>query len=204
MPRPRSFEVPDALEAAIDCFWDRGYETTSIRDLTERMGISAPSLYNAFGDKRQLFVLALERYADCRMRERIRRLEATCSPKLAIQRFFDELISRSLSDKERRGCLIVNSALEVAPHDRELRAVVSSYLGELESFFRRCLERAQADTDIGAHLNCHDTARLLLAVLLGVRVAARSKPDRTLLEGMVRPAMALLETSKPSATKGKR
>ena len=93
MPRPRSFEEPEALEAAIDCFWDRGYETTSIRDLTERMGISAPSLYNAFGDKRQLFVLALERYADCRMRERIRRLEEICSPKIAIQRFFEELIS---------------------------------------------------------------------------------------------------------------
>ena len=128
MARPRSFDEPDALEAAIDCFWDRGYETTSIRDLTERMGVSAPSLYNAFGDKRRLFVLALERYADCRMRERIGRLEETCSPKVAIVTFFEELISRSLSDKERRGCLIVNSALEVAPHDQELREIVASYL----------------------------------------------------------------------------
>jgi AcrR family transcriptional regulator len=64
MARPREFDETAALEAAIACFWSRGYEATSVRDLAENMGLSAPSLYNAYGDKHALFVKALERYLD--------------------------------------------------------------------------------------------------------------------------------------------
>lgn len=193
MVRPRTFDEKEAIDAAIACFWRHGLEATSVRDLAAEMGINGPSLYNAFGGKRALFVLALERYAVGSMRERIERLERQHAPKAAIQTFFRELVSRSLSDSERRGCLIVNSALEVAPHDVELRGVIGGYLGEIEGFLGRCLERAHASGDIPSSVEPRDTARLFLAILLGIRVAARAKPERTLLEGMVRPALALLD-----------
>ena len=70
MPRPKEFSEIAALDAAVDCFWQRGYEATSMRDLAVSMGISAPSLYNAFGDKQTLFARALERYLDCGARDR--------------------------------------------------------------------------------------------------------------------------------------
>jgi TetR/AcrR family transcriptional repressor of nem operon len=76
MARPREFDEVTALEAAIECFWHRGYEATSVRDLADKMRISAPSLYNAYGDKRALFKRALERYLDCSARALITRLEA--------------------------------------------------------------------------------------------------------------------------------
>ena len=138
---------------------------------------------------------ALERYAQCSMRERIERLESTCTPKRAIRAFFRELVEKSVSDPERRGCLIVNSALEVSPHDKEMRDVIASYLSEIESFFRRCIERGQASGDINQNLMPRDAARLCLGIVLGLRVAARSRPERTLLEGMVRPVLTLLETN---------
>lgn len=191
--RPRAFDEEEAIDAAIACFWRHGLEATSVRDLAAEMGINGPSLYNAFGGKDALFVLALERYAARSMRERIERLERQHPPKAAIQLFFRDLVSRSLSDSERRGCLIVNSALEVAPHDVELRGVIGGYLGEIESFFRRCLDRARVSGDIPSSVEPRDSARLFLAILLGIRVAARTKPERTLLEGMVRPALALLD-----------
>jgi TetR/AcrR family transcriptional repressor of nem operon len=194
--RPRAFEEEDVLDAAIECFWRRGLEATSIRDLCESTGLNQPSLYNAFGDKRALFGRALERYAAFSMRARIERLERQ-PPKIAIEIFFRDLIQRSLSDPDRRGCLIVNSALEVAPHDIELRAAIAAYLGEIEAFFLRCLERAQAEGGIAENVSPRDTARLFLGVLLGVRVAARARPERALLEGMVRPALALLDHAKP-------
>ena len=106
---------------------------------------------------------------------------------------FRELISGTLSDPDRRGCLIVNSALEVAPHDAGLRAVIASYLGEIEAFFLRSLQRARHDGDLAPAVDPKDAARLFLGILLGVRVAARAKPDQALLEGMVRPALALLD-----------
>src|ERR1700684_1120320 len=91
MPRPRKFDEATALDAAIECFWRRGYEATSLRDLTAAMGLSAPSLYNAFGDKEELFALALERYLDSNTRGRLRRLEEMFAPKRAIERFFAEI-----------------------------------------------------------------------------------------------------------------
>lgn len=193
MPRPREFDEAVALDAAIDCFWMRGYRGTSVRDLAATIGISTPSLYNAFGDKRTLFVRALERYLDQTMRARIERLENSLPPKQAVSRFIGEIINRSVSDRERRGCFLVNSALEVAPHDKELGAAIAERLGELEAFFRRSIMAAQTDGTVPRQRSATDLARLLVGVLLGIRVLARAKPDRALLEGVARPALALLD-----------
>ena len=193
MARPRAFEETAALDAAIGCFWRRGYEATSVRDLASAMGIAAPSLYNAFEDKRTLFVRALERYMDAGARERIARLEQSLPPKPAIRRFIGEVIDRSVNDPDRRGCFLINSALEVAPHDPELGAEIALRLGEIEGFFHRAIKAGQAGGEIPAERNARDLARLLLGVLLGIRVLARSKPERALLEGVARPALALLD-----------
>jgi TetR/AcrR family transcriptional regulator, transcriptional repressor for nem operon len=193
MARPREFDEGTALEAAIDCFWHRGYEATSVRDLAEKMGISAPSLYNTYGDKRALFVQALERYLNHSTRARIKRLKASLPPKQAIRRFIDEIVERSVDDRERRGCFLINSALEVAPHDRKLGALIADWLAEIEEFFYRSIRAAQAEGTVPKGRVAKDVARLLLGVLLGIRVLARSKPERSLLEGVARPALSLLD-----------
>jgi TetR/AcrR family transcriptional regulator, transcriptional repressor for nem operon len=193
MARPREFDEVTALEAAIACFWQRGYQATSVRDLADKMGLSAPSLYNAYGDKHALFVQALERYLDHSTRARIRRLENSLPPKQAIRHFIDEIIERSVNDRERRGCFLINSALEVAPHDRELGALIADRLAEIEAFFYRSIRSAQAKGEVPRGRVAKDLARLLLGVLLGIRVLARSKPERALLEGVARPALALLD-----------
>ena len=193
MARPRAFEETKALDAAIGCFWRRGYEATSVRDLASAMGIGGPSLYNAFEDKRTLFVRALERYMDGTARERIARLERSLPPKQAIRRFIGEIIERSVNDRDRRGCFLINSALEIAPHDRALGAEIARRLAEIEAFFRRAIKAGQADGSIPGERDARDLARLLLGVLLGIRVLARSRPERALLEGVARPALALLD-----------
>ena len=193
MARPREFDEMTALEAAIECFWQNGYEATSVRDLAEKMGLSAPSLYNAYGDKRALYERALEHYLDQSARARIKRLEESLPPKQAIRQYIEEIIRHSVNDPERRGCFLINSALEVAPHDRKLRAFVADRFAEIESFFRRSIKAAQAEGTVPQNRAAKDLARLLLGVLLGIRVLARSKPQRALLEGVARPALALLD-----------
>ena len=167
MARPREFDETAALDAAIDCFWRDGYEATSVRDLAAAMGITGTSLYNAFGDKRSLFRQALQRYAQRSTRERIARLESTLPPKQAVRAFLGEIVERSLDDRDRRGCLLVNSALEVAPHDPELGAEVAARLGEIEAFFRRAVTAAQADGSVPPDRDPADLARLLLGRNLG-------------------------------------
>jgi TetR/AcrR family transcriptional repressor of nem operon len=201
MARPREFDEGTALDAAIGCFWQRGFEATSMRDLAASMGLSAPSLYNAFGDKQALFTRALEHYLDHSTRMRLRRLETSLAPKQAIHQFFDEIIERSVDDRERKGCFLVNSALEIAPHDRELGAVIAERLGEIESFFRGRIKGAQADGTAPATVDAKDVARLFLGVLLGIQVLARSNPSRSLFEGVVRPALALLDSPRSKRKK---
>jgi TetR/AcrR family transcriptional repressor of nem operon len=191
--RPITFDTSDALDVAVECFWHRGYRATSVRDLATSMGICGTSLYNSFGNKRSLFVKALERYLDRTVRARIARLEGSLAPKQAIHAFFEEVIERSLKDRARRGCLLINSALEIAPHDRKLGAEIAKRLGEIEEFFLRMIGAAQADGTVPVQIDSGDVARLLLGVLLGIRVLARTRPERGLLEGAARPALALLD-----------
>jgi len=196
MARPKEFDENKAIDGAVDCFWLRGYEATSVRDLAEHMGIGGASLYNAYGGKRALFVRALARYADRSSRERIARLEANGRPKQAIEAFLAEIIERSLKDRQRKGCLLVNSALDIAPHDAAIGKAVAIYLDEIRDFFRRNIEAARRTGTVPKAIDAELVSGHLLGVLMGVRALARVKPDRKLLESVVRPALALLDLPK--------
>jgi TetR/AcrR family transcriptional repressor of nem operon len=193
MARLKEFDEQRAIDAAVDRFWARGYEATSVRDLADSMGIGGTSLYNAYGDKRALFTKSLERYANRSMRERIARLEERHRPKQAIRAFLAEIIDRSLKDPDRRGCLLVNSALDVAPHDARIGRVVAGYLDEIRAFFRRSLEAAREAGQVPRTLDPDEVSGHLLGVVLGIRVLARTGAKRRLLEGVARPALDLLE-----------
>jgi TetR/AcrR family transcriptional repressor of nem operon len=204
MGRLKEFDEAKAIDGAVDCFWARGYEATSVRDLAEHMGIGGASLYNAYGGKRALFVAALERYAARSSRERITRLEASGQPGQAIEAFLAEIIDRSLKDRQRKGCLLVNSALDVAPHDGEIGRVVAGYLEEIRAFFERNIEAGRRAGQISRDIDAAAVSAHLLGVLLGIRVLARTRPDRALLESVVRPALDLLTVpAAPRVRRGK-
>ena len=192
MARPREFDEGAVLDAAVSRFWSRGYEATSVRDLVENTGLTAASLYNAFGDKRTLYEKALEHYVESILADRIRRFEAL-APQAAIAAFFAEIVARSLADRERKGCMLVNAALDVAPHDPEFRRRVCEVFGEIEAFFLARLEAGQVDGSITRSLPAATLAHHLLGVLMGLRVLARVRPERALLEGVVAPSLALLD-----------
>jgi TetR/AcrR family transcriptional regulator, transcriptional repressor for nem operon len=192
MGRPREFDETQVLDAACAAFWTHGYEATSTRDLVKATGLTQPSLYNAFGDKRALFLRVLKHYLDTTLRERIERNERSGSPGTAITAFFGEIVQRSLNDTEKRGCLMVNSALEATPEDEELRAALTAEFEQLRDFFLRCLEAGQRSGEIARTVSADVAAQHLLAVLLGLRVIARVHPEQDWLVGAVSPALTLL------------
>jgi TetR/AcrR family transcriptional regulator, transcriptional repressor for nem operon len=193
MPRPREFDEPTVLEAAMRCFWHRGYEQTSMRDLADEMGITSASVYNAFGDKRSLYRLALEHYLEHSVRDRVARL-TPLPPFSAIRAFFDEIVERSVTDKQRRGCMLVNSALEVAPYDPELQKLVADEMIFIEGFFYRCISEGQRDGTITSKRPADELAKVLLSVLLGIRVLARTRPQSSVLESAASGALSLLRS----------
>ena len=194
MARPREFDEATVLEAAMNCFWAQGYELTSVRDLAEQMGITGASLYNAFGDKRSLYRQALRHYLEQTVRDRVARLERL-RPFPAIRTFFDEIVERSVKDRQHRGCMLVNSALELAPYDPEFQKIVAEEMIFIEAFFRRSIEAGQKDGTILAIRPAAELAKLLLSVLLGIRVLARTRPQRGVLEDAAKGVLELLKTN---------
>jgi TetR/AcrR family transcriptional regulator, transcriptional repressor for nem operon len=186
--RPREFDEASVLDAAMNQFWTHGYEATSVRDLANQMGITGASLYNAFGDKRSLYRLALERYLERSVRGRIRAGESL-PPIEAIVSFFREVIKISLNDKSQRGCMLVNTALEIGPEEVEFQEFVAKEFLSIEAFFVRCIKAGQNDGSVRKDVRATESAKMLLSVLLGIRVLARSRPQRALLEGSVRSAI---------------
>jgi TetR/AcrR family transcriptional repressor of nem operon len=194
MARPREFDEDTVLEAVTQRFWNDGYEATSMRDLADCTGMTTPSLYNAFGDKRAIYRLVLDRY--------IRRALENCSaifggdekPLLALERYFDSLIEEALADALQKGCFAVNTALEVAPHDADFRDLVTNVFDQIEKYLRNCIVSGQSDGTIRTKLPAADLARLFLSATLGIRVLARTSSERELLTGVVRPLFVLLRT----------
>jgi len=196
MARPKEFNETTVLDAAVQCFWARGYEATSVRELAASMGIAGASLYNAFGDKSSLYRRALDRYVDQSFQDRVRRFEERLPPREAIGAFFNEIVMRSLTDQGRKGCMLINAALEMPVHDPATRAAITEVLNQIEAFFRRRVAAGQADGTIVSTETPEDLARLLLGALVGIRVLARVRPERELLEGIVGPVMNLLDKIK--------
>ncbi|BBU30287.1 TetR family transcriptional regulator [Burkholderia sp. THE68] len=163
MARPREFDEEAALDAATAQFWSRGYESTSVRELAASMGLTSASLYNAFGDKRALFEQVLERYVEHGFRDRAKRFEKNLAPRDAIVAFFEEIIRLSVIDSHRKGCLIVNSTLELAPRDEHFHGILDGVLKEIEAFFMRCVSAGQRQGAIPATASAADLAKTLLA-----------------------------------------
>lgn len=192
MARPREFDEVKVLEAAGAVFWAKGFDATTTRDLTESTGLTQSSIYAAFGDKRGIFLRSLRHYLDSILLERIVRLESTKSPGQAIAGFFKEIVDRSLSDAQHRGCMLVNATLTATTDDPDLQHYLAGETIKIEQFFLRCVRAGQASGEISTEARPEDQARHLLAVLLGLRVLARVRPDAVLLNGLVGPALASL------------
>lgn len=192
MARPRLFNEEEVLDAAMQCFWSRGFNATSLRELVTETGLTGASLYNAFGNKRALYQRVLGRYVANSVHDRIRRCEKLPAVE-AIETFFSEIIQRSLNDPDCKGCMLVNAALEITPQNPELQSVVQAELAEIGTFFRQQVDVGQKDGTINSTLSAEYLGHHLLGVLMGLRVLARVQPDETLFNGIVKSVLTLLK-----------
>jgi TetR/AcrR family transcriptional repressor of nem operon len=192
MARTKEFEPEAALTKAMDLFWRRGYEATSVQDLLLEMGIGRGSMYDTFGDKRALFLAALDRFEESRVSRADEILDNSASATEGIKNLFESTIEGLVSYEPRRGCLLANTAVELAPHDEEVAERISRYVERTEEAFERTLVRGQARGEIPADKDPKALARFLVSTLHGVRVLAKTGVDRTVLDDAVRTALEVL------------
>lgn len=173
MPWEKSFDEELAVEKAMDVFWQKGFEAASISDLLSAVDLSKGSFYNAFGDKRQLFVRSLIKYEAEKRRVYLAGLEALDDPVEAINRFFEHAVADMEADSTHKGCFLVNTSLEIADHEEDVKKLVHTGIGEIEAFFRRCIEVGQARGVISDLLVPETSAKILLSLNVAIRVLGR-------------------------------
>lgn len=191
MPWDKQFDVDATLDRAVNQFWEHGYESTTMQELVDCTGVNRASLYATYGDKRAIFIAALQRYDVARRQAMLGKL-ANVRPLDAIRRLFAAFSEQASDDTHPRGCFLANTAIELAAHDEEVREIVARAQRELEEFFRRKIEEGQAAGDIPDTVDAGAKAQSLLAALLGLLVLVRSRPEPRLLRGISAQALAAL------------
>ena len=199
MPRKKEFDVDTVLQKAMEAFWARGYEATSLNDLLDCMQIQRASLYNAFGDKHTLFLDTLRRYDIVYRRAEVAKRVKLASPRQAILGLFQDAVTVVVDQGARNGCFLINTALELSPHDREVAEVVRKAFTHMEQqFFRKMIEKGRAIGEIAKSVVPAQTARALLGLIIGLVVLSRSRPERLLLQSIAQQAEVLLPPGKKS------
>lgn len=185
-----------SLEKATRLFWEKGYQATSVADLAGGTGLHRAAIYGEFGSKRRLFAALLQRY-----REQV--AEAMMSPiagqdaSLAeVERFFGALGETADRPEGRRGCLLVLSAAETAPHLASVARVVDGYLDDLRTRLARALANAQRRGELSRAVNCTATGDYLAGAVLGLMTLARSPAPRSAVRNYVAGVLAFLANLK--------
>ena len=193
MPWEKNYNVTDVLERAMHAFWAHGYEATSINDLVAATGINRASIYAAYTNKHNLFMESLRHYDRIYRQQFLERVARENEPKEAILAAFKVAAKQCDSSKTPVGCLLVNTVLELAPHDADVHAFVNASLREVENFFASMINAAQRDGSVRIGLDARQTAQALLGLFLGLRVLARSKSHRAALKAITVQARMMLE-----------
>ncbi len=200
MPRKKQFAVDDVKKKAMRTFWDQGYRGTSMQDLVETMGINRASLYDTFGDKYALFIDTLHNYNDSYAKPFFARLRRTNSPRQAIIALFDEICDGISKGEEQNGCYIINTALEMSPHDAKVSKIVNRTFAYVEkNFFRKMIEQGQASGEISRAVVPTTTSRTLLSLLIGLRVLSRNHPEKALLNSFKQQVAGLVPPGESAA-----
>ena len=184
MPRKKEFDEYEVLHRAMEIFWHKGYEATSVQDLVEQMGINRGSLYGTFSDKRALFLAAIQYYDQTIISSVVQVLHSPGSPRHAIEGYIRSVVESAVKDPERQGCFLTNSAVEVGPHDPEAEQKLQASLQRIEAAFLDALIAARQMGEIGTRRDLRDVARFLTSSLQGLRVMARVNPDRDALHAI--------------------
>lgn len=177
MGRPREFDVDEALCSALQLFWRKGYEGTSMSDLTDVMGITRPSLYSAYGNKEDLFRKALDLYERQHLCFAKEALQAPTA-KEAVQRLLEGYADVLTDPMHPPGCLGVNGALACSEASAPIREELIARRTINEDILRERLERARAEGDLPAGEDAADCARYVISVALGMAVKAASGASR--------------------------
>jgi TetR/AcrR family transcriptional repressor of nem operon len=192
MPRVKEFDPDVALGKALELFWSRGYEATSMADLVAHLGIGRASLYATFGSKRDLYLRALDHYGKTRNPDPVELLSQPGPVLPAVRDVVELYVNEAMGDRQRRGCMVANAAVETAPHDPEVARLVCRSWQSIEVALITALTRARAQGELADDQDPRMLGQFLLVLFQGIKVVGQGDPDPARLRAAADQALALL------------
>ncbi|MGY4536241.1 TetR/AcrR family transcriptional repressor of nem operon [Mucilaginibacter sp. UYNi724] len=192
MARTKDFDEDEVLKKAVDLFWLKGYNATSMQDLVDGLGISRSSLYDTYGDKHSLFIKALESYQCTNTGKFVTIIEGGKTAKETIKALLKFIADNLLDDKSQKGCFIVNAEVEVALHDKEVGDMIQKNDQNVEDAFFRVIQKGQESGEITNPQNARALARFLFNTVKGIQVTAKSTTDRAVFDDIINSALMVL------------
>lgn len=168
--RPREFEEDLVLNAAMHTFWNQGYEGTSLKNLCSATGLHKGSLYQAFGDKHQLFLKSLKYYMEQSFKEVAASAYLHDSPMANLRSLLNEITAKCIKGE---GCMVINSLVEMAPHDQEVKEMIDQSYAMKQRFLTDLIDRAQRDGEITIKQDPDRLAAVLMVTLAGLAATVK-------------------------------
>jgi TetR/AcrR family transcriptional repressor of nem operon len=194
VPRQKEFDVDVVCERALDLFWRRGYEATSVADLVDELGIGKASLYAAFGPKHELYLTALRRYVERSGTRIVAELGRDGSPLEAVRTLVNRYVDQAV-DQGELGCLVVNAAVELLPSDPEVARLVERSWDTIEVALTVTLSRAVAEGELPETSDPAALAAFLLTFLQGIRVIGKRQDTAARLRAAATTALRVLDAN---------
>jgi TetR/AcrR family transcriptional regulator, transcriptional repressor for nem operon len=193
MARTKDFDENEVLCKAIQLFWRKGYNATSMQELVDALGISRSSLYDTYTDKHTLFIKALESYQTTGYAQIERIIEEGLPARDTVKKLL-ELATGSLStDDQQKGCFMVNAEIEVAPHDQDVNKMVCQNDQQMEDAFYRVIRAGQESGELKNKQDARLLARFIFNAVKGMRVTAKSNSDPSFFNDMIKLTVATLD-----------
>jgi len=193
MARTKDFDENEVLTKAIQLFWHKGYNATSMQDLVDALGISRSSLYDTYTDKHTLFLKALESYQRAGNAKINEIVAQSVSAKDTVVKLMELATNELVGDKQQKGCFMVNAEVEVAPHDHEVSKLVCQNEQQMEAAFFQVITKGQESGEIKNNQDPLVLAKFIFNAVKGMQVTAKSTPDATSFGNIIRLTVAVLD-----------
>lgn len=193
MARTKVFDEDLILEKAVNLFWKKGYNATSAQDLVDHLGISRSSLYDTYGDKHSLFVKALKQYRKERIDPVIYGVNESEDIEAYIRNIFEVAKKEALDEERSKGCFMVNSAVELAPVDEEVRAIVNSIMQDVENTITVAIKKGQEQGLFTTAHSARSLASFVFNALNGLRVTAKFDASKKMFDDIATVCLAALK-----------
>lgn len=194
MARPREFDMQEALNAAMSAFWERGYEATSMEDLLDVMGLTKGSLYKAFGDKHNLFIMSLQDYLDRLFEKMKQSVESSSDPVESLNTLMGVVENLCCKQVTPKGCFAVNTVVELSQRDEKASEILKRHLVRVEKLLAKLISSGQQSGDFRSDNSAEHLAEALFVYIFGMLAQSRGIANQSRTKRLSNFALTILRS----------